>query len=204
MTSSTDGGVRVCGSLTVAMQDETTDVLAARSTASVLIVEPTLSDAIAAASTLTKHHFQVTLAESFVKAKERIGSRPPDVLITDIRLSEYNGLHLVLRATAQRERTAAIVLSTSMDEVLRTDAESMGATFMVKPVSERDLAAAVFRTLSRQTGVRRSTEPIRPPFERRSLDRRISVFPIPADRRARDRRRDLDSLLSLLEPIDPD
>jgi DNA-binding response OmpR family regulator len=204
MKLSTDGGVRVRESLTVAMHDDAADVPEALATASVLVVEPTLSDAIAVASTLTKHHFQVTLAESFVKAKERIGSRPPDVLITDIRLGEYNGLHLVLRATALRARTAAIVLSSSMDEVLRADAEAMGATFMVKPVSERDLAAAVFRTLSRQRGAQRPTEPIRPPFERRSVERRATVFPVPADRRIRDRRRDLDTLLNLLGPIDPD
>src|SRR5262245_44997835 len=104
MKLSTDGGVRARESLTVAMHDDPADAPGTRSSASGLVVEPPLSDAIAVASTLTKHHFKVTLAETFVKAKERIGSRPPDVLITDIRLGEYNGLHLVLRATAQRER----------------------------------------------------------------------------------------------------
>jgi len=197
-------GMRTRDSLTVAIPDDAADVSRTHATASVLVVEPTLSDAISVAATLTKHQFQVTLAETFVKAKERIGSRPPDVLITDVRLAEYNGLHLVLRATAQRERTAAIVLSSSMDEVLRADAESMGATFIVKPVSERDLAAAVFRTLSRQRAVRHVMEPIRPPFERRSLERRATVSPIPLDRRIRDRRRDFDALLSLLPPLDPD
>jgi DNA-binding response OmpR family regulator len=204
MKLATDGPVPARESLIVAMDDDVADVSEARTTASVLVVEPVLSDAISVASTLTKFHFEVTVAETFVKGKERIGSRPPDVLITDIRLGEYNGLHLVLRATAQRERTAAIVLSSSMDEVLRTDAESMGATFIVKPVSERDLAAAVFRTISRQRSAERSIEPIRPPFERRASDRRATVFSIPVDRRIRDRRRDLDALLSLLDRADRD
>ena len=192
------------GTQLVAMSDDPTDVRGTRTDVSVLVVEPVLPDAISVASALSQYPFQVTLAETFVKAKERIGSRAPDVLITDIRLGEYNGLHLVLRATAQRHEVAAIVLSSVMDEVLRADAESMRATFMLKPVSARDLAAAVFRTLSRQKAPMTTTEPIRPPFERRSVDRRAVVFPIPVDRRLRDRRRDLDTLASFLDPADPD
>jgi two-component system response regulator RegA len=194
-SSADDGPVRE--TLLMETNDDLGEVQQARTTVSALVVDPTLSDALSVASALTKFQFQITLAETFVKGKERLGTRPPDVLITDIRLGEYNGLHLVLRASTQRPGIAAIVLSSTLDEVLRADAESMGATFMLKPVSERDLTAAIFRTIARQKTPGRAAEPIRPPFERRATERRGDVAPTTVDRRLHDRRRNLDALLYL-------
>ncbi len=163
--------------------------------ASALVVEPALAEALAIVGLLTTSQFHVTVAETFANAKTRLSAQPPLVLVTEVRLAEYNGLHLVLRGKSVRREMAAIVLSDVDDSVLQADAESLGATFVRKPVAGRDLVAAVFRTLSRPAGV---TAPIRPPFERRKTDRRVTTIPIPADLRHADRRRALSALLQSL------
>jgi len=76
------------GTQLVAMSDDPTDVRGTRTDVSVLVVEPVLPDAISVASALSQYPFQVTLAETFVKAKERIGSRAPDVLITHTQMPD--------------------------------------------------------------------------------------------------------------------
>ena len=161
---------------------------------SALIVEPVLSDAVAFASTLTAHRFQVTIANTFTNAKDRLNTRLPELLVADIRLGEYNGLHLVLRAKSLRPDIAAIVTSDVSDPVLQADAEALGATFVVKPVVEEELAAAIFRTIFQAKNAN-TASPLRPPFERRLVQRRCELIPMMPDRRRLDRRRDLDGLL---------
>ena len=83
---------------------------------------------------------------------------------------------------------AALVVTSVDDPVTRADAERMGATFVLKPTTRKELVAAVYRTLYRASG---DTRPIRPTFERRIAERRspttVSMFD--AERRNQDRRR---------------
>ena len=161
---------------------------------SALIVEPVLSDAVTIADALTARRFQVTIASTFTNAKERLNIRPPELLVADIRLGEYNGLHLVLRAKSLRADIAAIVTSDAADPVLQADAEALGATFIVKPVVEEELSAAVFRTIF-QAKQASAASPLRSPFERRLIQRRADVIPMLPERRRAERRRDLEGLL---------
>jgi DNA-binding NtrC family response regulator len=156
-------------------------------TLSVLVVEPSLGDLLLLTSRLTSAGFRVTAAESFAQAKPLLDSQPPSILVTAVRLEAYNGLHLVLRAKAVRPNIAAVVTSANEDAVLRADAEGMGATFIVTPVDEKDLVAAIYQTLFR----RDPTAPVRPPYERRVRDRREAVELIDEDdRRSAERRRE--------------
>ncbi len=163
-----------------------------------LVVEPSLQDALSIVSTLEACRFHVTVADTFAKAKDRLSLRPPEVLVTEIRLADYNGLHLVLRGKSQRPDMAALVMSSVPDPVLQADGEAMGATFMLKPVDPKELAAAVFRTIFLQKSSTRPAGPIRAPFERRIAERRAVVVPISRDQRTGERRRDLSSLLRLV------
>jgi DNA-binding NtrC family response regulator len=155
------------------------------STLSAMVVEQRLSAALPIVTILTASEFHVTFAESFVEAKRRLSERPPALLITALKLGEYNGLGLVVRAKSVQPHIAAVVISTVDDVVLQGDAEAMGATFVTAPVSDADLKAAVFRTLFREPG---SASPIRPPFERRLGDRRHDEVLPCADRRLANRR----------------
>jgi DNA-binding response OmpR family regulator len=150
-----------------------------------LVVEPTLADLLVVVSTMSHAGFYVTAAETFEQARPFLTPQHPSVLVTALRLGAYNGLHLVLRGKAMRPQMAALVLSDDADAVLQAEAEAMGATFMVKPIAERELLAAVCQTLFR----RDSSSPIRPPFERRQWERRIQVATVTPEQRIADRRR---------------
>lgn len=158
--------------------------------ASALIVEPVLADAMFSVDAVTSLGFHVTVADNFHEALERLRI-PPALLIADIRLGEYNGLHLVLRGKAVKRDLAAIVTSGVADSVLQSEAEQLGATFVLKPASTEEFLAAICRTL-----LRTSSEPIRPPFERRQADRRsASDPPAEPERRVGPRRRDVLQLI---------
>ena len=59
--------------------------------------------------TLSAAGFEVTLVDRFDAARARLMSDPPAVLLTAIKLGEFNGLHLVLAAKTADPRIAAIV-----------------------------------------------------------------------------------------------
>ena len=155
-----------------------------------LIVGHRLREAFAIATLLENCGLEPTVAESFMRAKSRMNRRPPALLITELRLGEFNGLNLVLHGKALRPTMTALVLSDTPDAVLQAEAEVMGATFAVQPLSNRDLLAILSRSLCGESG------PIRPPFERRQAERRGTNVLMHADYRQADRRRTTSRLLS--------
>jgi DNA-binding NtrC family response regulator len=158
----------------------------ATSRLSVLVVEPCLNETLLVMTRLTTAGFDVTVAETFVQAKPLLSAQPPAVLLTAVRLGAHNGLHLVLRGKSTRPEMAALVTAPHDDVVLRADAEAMGATFLVTPLGERDLIAAVLQTFFRRD---HASGPIRPPFERRVGERRLSGTSSDHERRSSDRRK---------------
>src|SRR5690606_15913419 len=159
---------------------------------SILVVEPAIEELLALVATLSAAGFRVTAADSFAHAKPLLTAHPPAILLTALRPGVHNGLHLLLRGKAARPDMAALVTSPVADPVLQADAEAMGATFIVKPVTDRDLIAAVLRTVYQRDP---ESRPIRPPFERRVADRRTSEQPYSPERRVGERRRDLATLV---------
>lgn len=90
----------------------------------------------------------VEVFTEFKAARARLSTEPPDVLITDVRLGAYNGLHLVVMAKQTRPDMRAIVLTGFEDHVLQHDAIGAGAEFLLKPISLERLLEAVTPTLS--------------------------------------------------------
>ena len=129
--------------------------------------------------------FHVTLAKSFTDAKAHLLEQRPALIVAAVQLGEYNGLGLVLRAKASNPELRAVVLSRVADPVLQTDAENLGATFVTLPIEQRELRAAIIRTLF-QPAVS-VTGPIRAPFERRTAS--ISATPPPLTGGALERHR---------------
>jgi len=153
-----------------------------------LVVEPSLAEALSLHSVLSELGFQVTVSDNFNDAKARLG---PSItlLVTELRLNEYNGLHLVFRAKSVRRQMAAIIRTQISDPLLQLEAERMGATFVLKAAGAAEFRAAVCRTLFRSPD---SVDPIRPPFERRHDDRRVTHSPsdVHHERRVHERRVD--------------
>ena len=104
-------------------------------------------DMLSARARLESAGFRVRLTSSFDEAKRFITEDPPDVLITDLQLGPYNGLHLVVRTHVDHPQMAAIVVSPFADAALAGEAAQHDATFLVRPLSAQDLLDAVQRAL---------------------------------------------------------
>jgi CheY-like chemotaxis protein len=168
----------------------------ARSSAfSALVVEPNELDLVVMVSALSGAGFTVSATDNYPDAKGLLMTHPPLVLVTEVRLGAYNGLQLALRASAAPTRVTVIVTSGYPDSVLQRDAEHAGATFVEKPLDARELMAAIYRTALRRPDAAGVLQPIRPPFERRRVDRRHGGEPVAIERRLVNRRRDIPGLL---------
>ena len=93
------------------------------------------------ASDLATADCVVFACSRFEEAREALDHVQPDVLVTDMRLNEYNGLSLVLRAADRCPTAKRIVCDPNDDPVLRRDADAFGATLLAAPTSESLLAA---------------------------------------------------------------
>jgi DNA-binding response OmpR family regulator len=87
--------------------------------------------------------YEVVLLSQFVEARHYIDATPPEILVTDVRLGAYNGLQLVLHMRHANPGGRVIVLSAFDDPTIRQEAAALGAGFLCKPVTGRDLLAAL-------------------------------------------------------------
>lgn len=75
----------------------------------------------------------VTGTSSFHDARQRLEHDPPRVLISDIRLGAYNGMHLAL--LSMHTRVAGVfLLDDNYDRMLATQSVQWLAQYLVKPV----------------------------------------------------------------------
>ena len=71
---------------------------------------------------------------TFAEARAQLGTRRVAALLTDVRLAEFNGLHLVQLARTLHPRARLVVFSGHQDEVLEHEAHSVGALWLPKPL----------------------------------------------------------------------
>ena len=108
--------------------------------ARVLIVDDDAATREGLAELLETAGYETIAADGFESARRVLRTAPPDVLITDIRLGEYNGLQLIIAA---HRAMPTIVISGFSDPVLRSNAEQLGATYLTKPLSPSAVLALV-------------------------------------------------------------
>jgi CheY-like chemotaxis protein len=89
--------------------------------------------------------FETTTAANVPDAMRALATASPNLLITEIRLDSYNGLHLIAMAP---KPIPAIVITGFPDRGVEADARRLGAEYLAKPVSPGELYATVQRTLS--------------------------------------------------------
>ncbi|MGE0814064.1 MAG: PilZ domain-containing protein [Vicinamibacterales bacterium] len=117
-------------------------------TSDILVVsaDPTLLQARVTA--LRRAGFSARAAASFPDARRALeDGPPPEVLVTDVRLGPYNGLHLVAVARVEFPRTVAIVVG-GRDHVLEVEAAGLGARYLLAPVTPRDLELTIAELLA--------------------------------------------------------
>ena len=73
----------------------------------------------------------------------------PDLLITDLRLGPYNGLHLVLWGRTEHPEMATLVTSRIADPVLEAEARRQRAQFLLRPIADHQLLDAITTLLGR-------------------------------------------------------
>ena len=100
--------------------------------------------------------FTVLPASSFSEGAERVAQALPDLLVTDVRLRDYNGIHLVIRARSQSPHTRAVVVGYP-DRDLEHEASDAGALYLDRSDIEAvvDGARRVFDVLARRRRWRR-------------------------------------------------
>lgn len=99
----------------------------------------------------------VLTAESAEEALELTGSRPVDVLVTDLRMAGMTGLELLaaLRERSRWPAAGAIVVSGELDPDLPRRASAAGASaFFAKPFSTVELRRCVVSLLESSHGFR--------------------------------------------------
>src|ERR1043165_9025161 len=93
-----------------------------------LVVEPDASVGQSLRATVERIA-KTIICNDFLSARSQLLSAAPEILVTNLRLGEYNGLHLVLLATSDQAGTRSIVHSNRPDPYLIREAQALGAFF---------------------------------------------------------------------------
>lgn len=97
--------------------------------------------------------YAVTGATTFEAGRNALRTAP-NLVIADVRLGAYNGLQLLMRARAWSADMPVIVVTGYPDDVIKRDAERLGAIYLEKPVHPYDLLAAVTASFERSAAHR--------------------------------------------------
>jgi DNA-binding response OmpR family regulator len=97
----------------------------------VLAVDDDAKELARLTSVLESDGHQTTEAQSFESARRLLRERRFDLLITKLRLREYNGLHLVLHSRTFYPNTASVIVADAPGDVSELDAAALGAGVVV-------------------------------------------------------------------------
>lgn len=93
----------------------------------VLLVDPNAEEIVATISDALHGVAEVKSCSEFREARRRLLAKPPYVLVTNLRLEAYNGLHLAILAAMTSTR--CLVYSDSDDLTLAGEAQRLGAFY---------------------------------------------------------------------------
>jgi DNA-binding response OmpR family regulator len=96
---------------------------------------------------LCELEYAVTAASTFDEAKGLLSTGSYDLLIADVRLRGFNGLHLVRQVRRDRPEMAAMIMTGYDDTLMELEAGRYGAAFIRKPIEPGDFLAAVAKSL---------------------------------------------------------
>lgn len=107
-----------------------------------LVVAPTPEIAQILVGWLSARGYEVVLRNDFAAARQELDARPPSLLVTELKLGAFNGLHLTLRARARIPGVSAIVIGDA-DCVLQAEARQQHIRYLVRPFDESTFAGVV-------------------------------------------------------------
>ena len=86
--------------------------------------------------------YEVVTAGDFQRARDVLRSEEVRLLVTDVRLREFNGLQLAIEASLRRGIHIVIITGWA-DPSLRGEADGIGATLCTKPFTYESLKQAI-------------------------------------------------------------
>jgi hypothetical protein len=98
--------------------------------------------------TLQQAGHRTSSASTFESAKQSLAQPSTDVLITDVRLGAFNGLHLALRRHLDQSQSASIITSSHPDRFLEKEALQIRAPFLLKPLRSLELLTVIEKIVS--------------------------------------------------------
>jgi two-component system, response regulator, stage 0 sporulation protein F len=110
----------------------------------ILIVDDDEPTRAGLAMLLAEAGYETVTAATVPVASKLLSDERPDLLLVDIRLDAYNGLHLV---AIRPEPIPAIVLTGFADRAIEADARRLGAEFLLKPIAPSVLTTLIKRLL---------------------------------------------------------
>jgi DNA-binding response OmpR family regulator len=119
--------------------------------ARVLLVEDNPAILSAFEEWLTQEGYDVIACRQFEDAKLELSRVTPDALIADVRLGQFNGLHLAWELRELRPTSPIMVMTAYDDSVIRHEAERCGAVYWVKTPSRANFFEAFHSAVHRVT-----------------------------------------------------
>jgi DNA-binding response OmpR family regulator len=111
----------------------------------ILIVEDDASLRIRIRNILERGGYDTLFATTFADGKRALALEVLDLVVTDVRLGEFNGLQLLI---TNPRPIPAIVVTSFPDAVLADDARSLGAGYLTTPFQAPALLAVVKERLA--------------------------------------------------------
>jgi DNA-binding response OmpR family regulator len=99
----------------------------------VLVVAPNQSVADRVVGWASSEGHLAMVCTDFTEAKPELEARPPDLLVTELKLGAYNGLHLAIRAQAGGHHTPTIIIG-EPDAQLEAEAHQLHAEYISQPI----------------------------------------------------------------------
>jgi CheY-like chemotaxis protein len=119
----------------------------------VLLVDTDSEECAAYAEALSEVTERVYTAPSFPLAKSALVETRPDVLVTQVRLSEFNGIHLALWGRGRLPSLRVVIVGQS-DPNLETEARTSGF-FYLRYSDEQAIVQATLEAIAREHPRRR-------------------------------------------------
>jgi DNA-binding response OmpR family regulator len=113
-----------------------------------LVIDDDENALIGIVELLRAAEYDVTPATTYEDAKNLLAVGSYDLLITDVRLRSFNGLHLVMKVRDQVPDMAVIIMSGYDEPLLEIEAGRYGGKFMRKPIKPAEFLDCVAKSLA--------------------------------------------------------
>jgi DNA-binding NtrC family response regulator len=104
---------------------------------------------------LARAGFSIAAVSSFEEARRLLAILEPDLLIADVRLGAFNGLHLAARSYLDRPDMPVFITYPQPDPIFERAAAKCRARFIVAPADNPDLVNEVQAALKAAIGAER-------------------------------------------------